>query len=55
MNATDVSTPQNAAGNQAHLGLSGITREPAASMAPITHWMNKGILHERSDSMKEQK
>jgi hypothetical protein len=36
-------------------GLSGIAKEPAARMAPMTHWMKRGMRQERSDSMKEQK
>lgn len=36
-------------------GLSGITRDPAARIAPITHCIKSGIRHARSESMKEQK
>ena len=36
-------------------GLSGITSDPAARMAPITHCIKSGIRHARSESMKEQK
>jgi hypothetical protein len=36
-------------------GLSGIMRDPAARMAPITHWINKGILQDQSDSIKDEK
>jgi hypothetical protein len=39
----------------AYRGLSGMTRDPAARMAPMTHWMNKGILQDQSDSMKDEK
>lgn len=36
-------------------GLSGISAEPAARRAPITHCMNKGIRQDKSESMNEQK
>lgn len=36
-------------------GLSGMTSEPAARIAPMTHWINSGMRHERSESMNEQK
>lgn len=36
-------------------GLSGISKEPAARMKPMTHCIKRGIRHERSESMKEQK
>ena len=39
----------------AYRGLSGITRDPAARMAPMTHWMNKGIRQDQSDSIKDEK
>ena len=36
-------------------GLSGMTRDPAARIAPITHWISRGILQDQSDSIKDEK
>ena len=38
-----------------YLGLSGITKDPAARSAPITHCMKRGTRQDMSLSMKEQK
>ena len=37
------------------LGLSGKASEPIANTNPRPHWIKRGIRHEKSDSMKEQK
>jgi len=36
-------------------GLSGIRRDPIASIVPMTHWMKSGIRHDKSLPIKEQK
>jgi hypothetical protein len=36
-------------------GLSGMRSDPAPSIEPMTHCMRRGILHDRSLSIKEQK
>lgn len=41
--------------NRAHLGDSGIIKDPTARMTPIIHCMSSGNLHAISDSMNEQK
>ena len=38
-----------------YLGLSGRKKEPPARIAPITHCANKGILHDISELINEQK
>ena len=36
-------------------GLSGMRKDPPASMAPMTHWIKSGRRQDRFESMKEQK
>ena len=40
---------------RAYRGLSGIMSEPAARSAPIMHCTDRGNLHDKSESMNEQK